>query len=323
MMILYLLLSLLLLVTIYCNLSSQENYAVIKKQRKLKKKKHSKKHKKEKPICDWRLPKKCIFKDYQPTEYGTCIGPVGNPSYNVQELNSYDVPTFTNWLQILKNRNNGNVHGKKEADNVIEYANRCKKEPGYNFLKPELLEQLTCDWKQKNKCIFKDYKTSDGQTCVGPDGNPSYNIPGLNSYDQPTFTNWLQTLKNRNNGNVPGKKEADNVMEYVNRCKNTPGLDFLKPVNFKSGVKWNSNNGWSTSSGVSNCASGYYAKDGKTYNYQTGTIDYTFFGIPYISNYYGTNCAGGYYLTDPDNNNCACNSMTDIQNQYLNPTFNQ
>ena len=229
MMIIYLLLSLLLLVTIYCNLSSQENYAVIKKQRKLKKKKHSKKHKKEKPICDWRLPKKCIFKDYQPTEYGTCIGPIDNPSYNIQELNSYDVPTFTNWLQTLKNRNNGNIPGKKEADYVNNYINRCKKEPGYEFLKPE---ELRCNWKQQNKCIFKDYNTTDGQTCVGPDGSiPSYNIPGLNSYDQTTFTNWLQTLYDRNNGNIFGKTEADNVKDYVNTCKKLPEYNFLNSVN--------------------------------------------------------------------------------------------
>jgi len=89
----------------------------------------------------------------------------------------------------------------------------------------------TCNWKSSNRCIFKDYTyDQSSDNCVAKDGNPTYSVDGLKSYSQPTFTNWLDTLYRRDSGVNKLTSEAINVNEYVQRCKELDGYDFLANI---------------------------------------------------------------------------------------------
>lgn len=97
-------------------------------------------------------------------------------------------------------------------------------------LKSQLAQQDRCNWRSTTGCIFKDYVRADGKCSVPGATNPSYT--GLETYDENTLKIWLQALYNRNIGNDPRKSEAANVYEYWNTCKNVPGYEFLRSLNF-------------------------------------------------------------------------------------------
>ena len=50
---------------------------------------------------------------------------------------------------------------------------------------------------------------------------------GLNNYSNDAFKDWLD-LYNRNVGSDPSKGERANVVDYVNRCKDVAGYEYLK-----------------------------------------------------------------------------------------------
>jgi hypothetical protein len=86
----------------------------------------------------------------------------------------------------------------------------------------------TCNWKSVNRCIFKDYTyDQSSNSCVSKDGNPAYNIAG---YNQDQLKNWLDTLYRRDSGANKLTSEAVNVNEYIQRCKEVDGYEFLAGV---------------------------------------------------------------------------------------------
>jgi hypothetical protein len=87
---------------------------------------------------------------------------------------------------------------------------------------------VTCNWKQSNRCIFKDYTyDQSSDNCVSKDGNPAYNISG---YNQDQLKNWLDTLYRRDSGVNKLTSEAANVNEYIQRCKEVDGYEFLAGI---------------------------------------------------------------------------------------------
>lgn len=82
----------------------------------------------------------------------------------------------------------------------------------------------TCSHKKNDKCIFPNYKRT-GDTCYPPNGSGSwaYSVSGLASYGNNDLKGWLDALRARNGDNI----ERGAVNEYIERCKNTKGYEFL------------------------------------------------------------------------------------------------
>ena len=90
-----------------------------------------------------------------------------------------------------------------------------------------------CNWRKTDRCIFKDYTLSGGQCSVSGLNNPAYSASGIAGYNDQQFSTWLTDLYNRNQGNDPSRGEATNVFQYWSTCKNAPGYEFLKKLNFE------------------------------------------------------------------------------------------
>jgi len=81
----------------------------------------------------------------------------------------------------------------------------------------------TCDYKDNKRCIFKGYtRTSDGEICNSGNGFPY--TSGLASYTPQQLNDWLKALYNRNGGGT----ERDAVTDYIIRCKDQKGYEFLR-----------------------------------------------------------------------------------------------
>jgi len=119
-----------------------------------------------------------------------------------------------------KNETFASLHkkSKKSKKSKSKKKAKSKKNP----------EDSKCNWRNTNYCIFKDY-TPNGITCMSPYGSGSDNYV-INNYDDNQLKNWLEALYYRNSGNIYGKTEADNVEDYVNRCKNFKDYNFLKEL---------------------------------------------------------------------------------------------
>jgi len=98
-----------------------------------------------------------------------------------------------------------------------------------------------CNWRDRNQCIFKDYVFLGNGSCAGPPGNGNPTYSGLYTYTEQQLSNWLQTLYDRNIGNDVSKGEAASVYQYWNTCKNAPGYEFLKNLNFRDPTQNNNN----------------------------------------------------------------------------------
>jgi hypothetical protein len=85
----------------------------------------------------------------------------------------------------------------------------------------------TCNHKTNDKCIFPNYKRA-GDTCYPPNGSGSwaYSVSGLASYGNNDLNGWLNALHSRNGDGI----ERGAVNEYIERCKNTKGYEFLDPT---------------------------------------------------------------------------------------------
>jgi len=89
----------------------------------------------------------------------------------------------------------------------------------------------TCNWKSSNRCIFKDYTyDQSSNNCVAKDENPSYSVDALTSYNEGQLSGWLDTLYKRDSGVNKLTSEAINVNEYVQRCKELDGYEFLAGI---------------------------------------------------------------------------------------------
>jgi hypothetical protein len=88
----------------------------------------------------------------------------------------------------------------------------------------------TCNWKSANRCIFRDYSyDQSNNSCKSKDGL-AYDVTLLNSYSPEALNDWLKTLYNRDMGVNKLASEAINVHEYVDRCKDLDGYEFLGSV---------------------------------------------------------------------------------------------
>lgn len=82
----------------------------------------------------------------------------------------------------------------------------------------------TCNYKDNSKCIFRGYnRTPDGEACNSGTDAPQY-TSGLASYTPQQLKEWLKVLYDRNGGGT----ERAAVAEYINRCKNKRGYEFIK-----------------------------------------------------------------------------------------------
>ena len=90
-----------------------------------------------------------------------------------------------------------------------------------------------CDYRDTSKCIFDGF-VKQGDSCVLQGSSLDYNAPALANYDTNTFVNWLQSLFNRNKpGTNPDNSEANTVYNYWNKCKATPGYEYLNQLNLQ------------------------------------------------------------------------------------------
>jgi len=87
---------------------------------------------------------------------------------------------------------------------------------------------LKCERRDKAYCVFKDYNTSGfSGVCNAPTSRQD-SYGGLFNYTDSQFTGWLDALYDRNAGSDPNRSERVNVVDYVKRCRNVPGYDYLK-----------------------------------------------------------------------------------------------
>jgi len=102
-----------------------------------------------------------------------------------------------------------------------------------NIVKEDPNVPAQCNWRNTNRCIFKDYSLSGGSCSVSGNNNPAYNASGLSGYNEQQFSDWLSSLYNRNTGNDGSRGEAANVYQYWTTCQNAPGYEFLKKLTFE------------------------------------------------------------------------------------------
>jgi hypothetical protein len=80
-----------------------------------------------------------------------------------------------------------------------------------------------CDHTTRSRCIFKSYKHSGGGMCYPSNGNGQWAYGGLFNYSKQQLKGWLNALHARNADGL----ERDSVNEYIEKCKNTEGYEFL------------------------------------------------------------------------------------------------
>jgi hypothetical protein len=138
-----------------------------------------------------------------------------------------DPDTFAKMLDVDTINTSLICYIKKDV-NAVEKAIPQDK---LNAISAKYKNLPTCNWKQSNRCIFKDYlydQSSD--SCVAKDDNPAYSVGGLKSYSQEQLSEWLKTLYTRDSGVNKLASESINVNEYVQRCKDIDGYEFLAGI---------------------------------------------------------------------------------------------
>jgi len=136
----------------------------------------------------------------------------------------------------------GNIEGFKENMDAptTKYYNDLKAQykialDKFNALvrSSKIRSFFKCDRRNNSYCIFKDYY-GDGATCFGPTNEQHYNNRpaigqgGLPNYDNNQFVAWLDTLYDINRGSDPSRSDRVNVVDYVSRCNNAKGYEYLK-----------------------------------------------------------------------------------------------
>ena len=181
--------------------------------------------------CNYKNQNICVLPGYK-LSGELCNNGNGNP-YNVKALaNNYTQQQFIDWLQSLYNRDAGVQGVNNERKAVLEYLNKCKSKPGYEWLsqvstRPK--EYNKCDYKNPNKCILPGYNLSGGM-CDNGNGNPYNQNSIVNDSTQQQFINWLQGLYIRDAGVQGVNNERMAVKKYLDACKNEPGFEWLQEV---------------------------------------------------------------------------------------------
>ena len=115
-----------------------------------------------------------------------------------------------NQTSILFTNTTGNFKTTSSASNALATAT-----------------ELKCDRKDTSYCIFKDYSPLSWG-CRAPPNTGQDSYGGLNTYNDTQLVWWLDALYDRNAGSDPNRSERANVVDYVNRCKNVKGYEYLK-----------------------------------------------------------------------------------------------
>jgi len=127
--------------------------------------------------------------------------------------------------------NNDRLYGVNSSDSIFYRGTYKERPPEFDNNSPA--EIAKCNRKNPNYCIFKDYTPSGNFTCnAPPETGGAYNYGGLNTYNDEQTVGWLKALYDRNAGSNPQKGERANVYDYYQRCKDFPGYEYLKPLNF-------------------------------------------------------------------------------------------
>ena len=115
---------------------------------------------------------------------------------------------------------------KKDANFIEKKVSQDK----INTIADKYINLSTCNWKSANRCIFRDYKYDQSNgSCRTKDGL-TYSVDALKDYNEQGISEWLKTLYNRDMGINKLESEAVNVNEYVQRCKDVDGYEFLSGV---------------------------------------------------------------------------------------------
>jgi hypothetical protein len=137
-----------------------------------------------------------------------------------------DPDTYTKKLNLDITSTNIISYVKKD----VNYIEKAVSQDKINTISNKYINLPTCNWKSANRCIFRDYKyDQSNNTCKSNDGL-SYNVDTLKEYNEQGLSNWLKTLYNRDIGVNKLASEAVNVNEYIERCKDVDGYEFLSGV---------------------------------------------------------------------------------------------
>jgi hypothetical protein len=137
-----------------------------------------------------------------------------------------DPDTYSKKAKLHEIQTNTISYVKKD----VNYVEKAVPEDKINSIANKYSNLSTCNWKSANRCILRDYKyqPSDG-TCRSDDGL-SYNVNTLKDYSDQQLSEWLKTLYNRDIGVNKLASEAVNVNEYIQRCKDVDGYEFLGSI---------------------------------------------------------------------------------------------
>ena len=89
----------------------------------------------------------------------------------------------------------------------------------------------TCNWKSANRCIFNSYKYNQSSNNCETNEGLAYDVSKINDYDQNSLSQWLKQLYKEDKGVNKLDSEAMNVNNYVERCKEIDGYEFLSNLN--------------------------------------------------------------------------------------------
>ena len=110
----------------------------------------------------------------------------------------------------------------------VKYDEKIIAESRLKSMSDKYINLPTCNWKSNNRCIFKDYTyNSSSNTCKSNDNKPEFKIV---DYNEDGLKQWLAVLANRDLGNNKLTSEEANVREYIDRCKEVDGYEFLSNV---------------------------------------------------------------------------------------------
>jgi hypothetical protein len=138
-----------------------------------------------------------------------------------------DPDTYTKKLNLDITTTNIISYVKKNVNAVEKTVHQDK----INAIADKYINLPTCNWKSANRCILRDYKYEQSNGSCKSNEGLSYSVDAVKDYNEQGLSEWLKTLYNRDIGVNKLASEAVNVNEYVQRCKDVDGYDFLASVN--------------------------------------------------------------------------------------------
>ena len=109
----------------------------------------------------------------------------------------------------------------------VNYIEKAIPQDKVNAIADKYINLPTCNWKSANRCILRDYKYEQSNASCKSNDGLSYNVDAVKDYNEQGLSDWLKTLYNRDMGVNKLASEAVNVNEYVQRCKDIDGYEFL------------------------------------------------------------------------------------------------